>query len=192
VPAAEAARLEGLYFDPSTLEIRRVERKDGGLFFRRGESAAPLRPNGSNSFLLRFGETELPIRFSPAGAPAQTMSLRQGGRDIQYYRTGPWTPAPGATELSGFVGDYESEEIGAIFRVALEGDRLMLHRRGADPTPLTPLFRDAFDNEDVGVMQFSRTALNTVPQFQISNGASRIPFRRRASGSQPAAEPFKD
>jgi hypothetical protein len=192
VSEAEAGRLQGLYVEPSTLEVRRVERKDGGLVFRRGESVMPLRPNGTETYGLAFGETELAVRFSAAGAPATTMRLREGGRDNEYYRTDAWSPAPGTQELSGFVGEFDSEEIGAIFRVALEGDRLMLHRRGADPTPLTPLFRDAFDNEDVGVMQFSRTALNTVPQFQISNGASRIPFRRRASGSQPAAEPFKD
>ncbi|HEY7368285.1 MAG TPA: serine hydrolase domain-containing protein, partial [Thermoanaerobaculia bacterium] len=144
VSEAEAGRLQGLYVEPSTLEVRRVERKDGGLVFRRGESVMPLRPNGTETYGLAFGETELAVRFSAAGAPATTMRLREGGRDNEYYRTDAWSPAPGTQELSGFVGEFDSEEIGAIFRVALEGDRLMLHRRGADPTPLTPLFRDAF------------------------------------------------
>jgi hypothetical protein len=180
VAQAEVDRIAGLYFDPSTFEVRRIEPSDGGLLYRRGDNATPLQPRGSKGYRVAVGEVPLEIRFEPGGdGPAKAMRFRQERSMRVFRRAAPWEPD--VAELCAFCGEYESDEIDAKYRIELSGDHLVLHRRGEDPTPLKPLFRDAFENEDVGAILFSRTAPGTVTQFEISNGASRIPFRRRAS-----------
>jgi CubicO group peptidase (beta-lactamase class C family) len=181
VGAAEAGRVEGVYFEPATFAVRRIERKDGGLVYRGDGRAAPIRRDASGAFRLPFQEPQPQLLFSPTGGRAAALGIRQEGQKPRSLRrVDSWTPA--APSLAGLTGVYESPELDTKFAIVLEGDRLVLHRRGEDPTALTPLFDGAFENEDVGVIVFSGNGTGSpAGSFEISTGDSKLRFLRRAS-----------
>jgi hypothetical protein len=93
-----------------------------------------------------------------------------------YEKVERWTPTP--TELDGMTGEYASDEAEVTFRVALEKDHLVIHRRPDASIALTPTYRDGF-NSTLGSVRFMRDAQGHVSELSI--GEQRvwdIRFRR--------------
>jgi CubicO group peptidase (beta-lactamase class C family) len=93
-----------------------------------------------------------------------------------YEKVERWTPTP--TELDGMTGEYVSDEAEVTFRVALEKDHLVIHRRPDASIALTPTYRDGF-NSTLGSVRFMRDAQGHVSELSI--GEQRvwdIRFRR--------------
>ena len=76
-----------------------------------------------------------------------------------------------STWLRSLAGVYFSEEIDTTFRVAVEGNQLVIHRRG-ERSPLTPLYADAFSSpigEIVGVIVFERDSSGQVTALKVTH-----------------------
>ena len=88
------------------------------------------------------------------------------------------TWAPTAAELASFVGDWYSEEAGATFTFAIEGDKAFIKQRPTTKLSLRPIYRDAFSTQGITVW-FTRDTSGKVDKLHI--GASRMrdmPFTR--------------
>lgn len=81
-------------------------------------------------------------------------------------------------QLADFVGNYQSEESDAIYRVALSGSGLMM-RNGWNPAfKLSPIFADTF-NGDYLTLKFVRDASGQVTGISVATPYTQNhPFKR--------------
>jgi hypothetical protein len=83
-------------------------------------------------------------------------------------------PPADISKLSEYEGAYYSEEIDSTYHVTLKDSNLVVTRKKAGATQLTPRFRDAFGSPGIlGVFRFTRDAQNRVNGFRLSAGRIR-------------------
>jgi hypothetical protein len=86
--------------------------------------------------------------------------------------------APSSAALAAFAGTYRSEEVLADYTIRVAGERLVLERRAAAPTPLVPAGADAFRAGTL-VLRFSRDSSGRMSSFTVEAGRVRnIAFTR--------------
>ena len=85
-------------------------------------------------------------------------------------RVVPFTPS--AEQLKEYAGEFYSEEIDAVFRIAHDRGRLALHRVKAGPAAMQPLTADLFQFGNRVTVEFVRNADRRITGFLYS--ASRI------------------
>lgn len=85
---------------------------------------------------------------------------------------------PPAAALIPFSGAYVSDELDATYGLAAADGRLMLRRRGAEPVALEPLFENAFEARDLGVIVFEKNPAGRVSGFRLGVGGSALFFSR--------------
>ena len=175
----EAGAYEGLYWNASLFEVRRIRSADGKLLYGGSGEGRALLPRSPGRFGIAGSSIDLRLNAS-AGDTTLTESYPDEPGGVW---TGVWKKvaswAPPSSELPRFSGSYLSEELDSEYRIAPEGDALVLRRRGADPERLEPLFADAFRDPEIGVLLFERDPAGAVTGFRIGVGPSRIPFTRR-------------
>jgi CubicO group peptidase (beta-lactamase class C family) len=122
-----------------------------------GEAASPegtASPEGAAS----PGEAASPERAAPSeGGEPDRLAFRvveDGWEGDLYLPTRTVDPSTG--ELRAFTGTFTSDEAETGFRIALEGEGLVLHRRPDTRLPLTPLYPDAFQVPGLGRLVFLR------------------------------------
>ena len=79
--------------------------------------------------------------------------------------------APTAAQMAEFVGDYVSEEIDPVYRIALADGKLSLSRLKHKPDTLRPVMLDTFTG-DIGALHFTRDASGRISGFLLN--ADRI------------------
>jgi CubicO group peptidase (beta-lactamase class C family) len=86
-----------------------------------------------------------------------------------YERVERWNPT--GAELEGMTGEYASDEAEVTFHVALDKDRLVIHRRPDATIALTPTYRDGFSSS-LGSVRFVRDSAGHVTELSI--GEQRV------------------
>jgi hypothetical protein len=86
-----------------------------------------------------------------------------------YENVERWNPGP--AELEPMTGEYASDEAEVTFRVALEKDHLVIHRRPDATIALTPTYRDGFSSS-LGSIRFLRDAQGNVSELSV--GEQRV------------------
>jgi len=170
----------------------RVDRDRGMLRVRHGGSWA-----GFKAEFLRYPERRVtvvttcnfreavPSRYARAAARILLPELGEP-EPSEASRAASPTPvaAPAvafqvsAASAARFAGAYYSDEIDAIFRVAVRDGGLMLTRRGEDPERLKPVREGVFGSEELGPITFRTDARGSVAGFSIGVGESRFDFVR--------------
>ncbi|MHB8507891.1 MAG: serine hydrolase domain-containing protein [Candidatus Dormibacteria bacterium] len=141
--SGEAALLDGVYVNEMSGVSTRVVGNEGGVAIQVSDAVRiPLRSLGKRRF--QFASTSLAsISFQPdqAGAAATAMRLELPGvlPSVMSRRA-----APPPRQLADFVGDYRSEELDAVYHVAVAAGELVLKRPKYPPTVLRPTCPDAF------------------------------------------------
>jgi CubicO group peptidase (beta-lactamase class C family) len=102
-------------------------------------------------------------RYEFAGDRMRIHNEIDGG--TWYERVKPWTPA--ATDLQPLAGEYTSDEAETTLRIAVEGGRLVMHRRPDNVIPLTPVYEDAF-HSSLGMVRFVRDKSGTINELSVS------------------------
>jgi hypothetical protein len=87
------------------------------------------------------------------------------GRITWFERVTAWSPT--VAELTGYAGEYRSDEAEATFTAAVAGDRLVLRQRPERVLPLTPAYEDAFTGS-LGTVRFVRSANGTIEGLVIA------------------------
>jgi hypothetical protein len=91
-----------------------------------------------------------------------------------------------ATQLDEFAGTYRSDEMDAVYRMAVHDGRLRLERLKANPASLEPVVVDTFSSP-AGVLRFTRDAQGTVNGFVLDAGRVRgMKFWKDTRGTRPS------
>ena len=177
-PATAAATLTeqemknkvGVYWDAAAEEMGRISLNDSKLQLSRPGLNAALVPLEANRFRLAEQPVEVIFEISPQGNPLRLVLKFEGRKPI----TMEAMPPADTTKLNEYEGAYYSEEIDSTYRVTLKDGALTVTRKKAAPTPLTPMFRDAFGSPGIlGMFRFTRDAQNRVNGFRLSAGRIR-------------------
>lgn len=160
----------GAYWDSKLEEVGRVSLKDGKLQLSVSGANIAMVPRDANHFRAEGAPIEIVFESTAQGSPS-TMTLNIEGRSPSIYASMP--PAD-TSKLSEYEGTYYSEEIDSTYRVKLQDGKLVVTRKKAGPTPLTPAFRDAFSSLSIlGTFRFTRDAQSRVNGFRLSAGRIR-------------------
>jgi hypothetical protein len=153
--AEESAALVGLYRAPLPIGAARVERGKDGLSIR---GVGPLIPRSASRFVTADRRT---IEFDGRGG---LRGSDEFGTITELQRVEPATPSVDA--LRALTGRFVSDEAEVTLDVALESDRLVIHRRAGLVTPLTPVYADTFTG-NLGWVVFRRDAAGRVDALSL-------------------------
>jgi len=185
--AADLAGSAGLYWNPALLEARRIGVESGRVLYGTPPDAGrPLLARAPGRFAIDQSTIEIRLEdpgAGAAGAPGDAghpdgalLSEESPGEPREIWRRVP-AAAP-ASDLTSWAGTYASDELAAEYRIEAAAGRLTLHRRGADPSPLAPLFGDVFLDPEIGALAFERVG-SEAASFRIAVGLSQVVFRRQ-------------
>jgi CubicO group peptidase (beta-lactamase class C family) len=150
----------GLYRSVRDHQTLSVEVQDGTLRIDHRGVLTPISDNvfsvGKNGPRAEFERDRLRI----------ATEVDEGN---YYEKVERWTPMP--AELESMTGEYASDEAEVTFRVALEKDYLVIHRRPDASIALTPTYRDGFSSS-LGSIRFLRDASGRVTELSI--GEQRV------------------
>ena len=172
-PAADASRHAGLFWNPVTGMIRRIEARDGKLFYQRGPgNESELAPLGGSRFSMTGAPMETVVAFASSGGAREMRVETAGEKPIVFQGVEPFAPA--TTDLAAFAGTFYSEELDMTFKLTVEDGRLVLRtRRQHEPVPLEPVFADAFRFPGGGpLLRFTRSGKD-VTGFSTGNARAR-------------------
>lgn len=161
-PQSIASRA-GLYRNLRTGDAIRLLVKDGALRSERGSSLSPL---SETAYQIDNG---LRMEFGPDSRSARV--LAPDGDEIAYERVAEWAPAQG--QLAEYVGEYESEEAEATYRVVMEEGKLLLRTRHGISLGLAPTYADAFTASNGFVVRFMRDPAGAVSELSLGLGRVR-------------------
>jgi len=182
--AQELADKAGFYYDERAGNYRRVELRDGKLFYVRGAgNESELAPLAADRFRMLNvpAEVEVTFKAAAAGEPRRMEVVTNSGQPSIFRSVEAATPT--AAQLAEYAGEYYSAELGATHKLVMKDGRLML-RIGYDPegAPLEPTVKDEF-RAGFLTLKFKRNAQNQVEAMSVGAGrVKNISFvRRRAS-----------
>jgi hypothetical protein len=188
----DVAGRAGLYLDARTGEPMRLAANDGRLLIANGPPLVPVsadrfRPQRPTLAFRSEDAFELVFRSN------DEFELRSSdGRSTPYRRAQPWTP--GAADLQGIDGRYESRELGSVFEIVPGAGALTLRFQSAPEKAMqfTPVERDLWMFRMMTV-RFRRDAAGKVVGFDYGNplvreiGFTRVGDRSGATATAAAA-----
>ncbi|HEX4911248.1 MAG TPA: serine hydrolase domain-containing protein, partial [Permianibacter sp.] len=163
----------GLYWSKEGGLVRRVELRDGKLWYVRHErSRSELQPLGSGRFRMLNvpGQTDLQIVPTKAGQPRRLELISDGEPPIVFEQVQPFSPAPDA--LHQYAGCFANAELGTRWQLLVADGQLLL-QYGVDPAqPVTATFIDAF-SAGPALMRYQRDKRGKMNQFILDSSRAR-------------------
>jgi CubicO group peptidase (beta-lactamase class C family) len=163
VSEAELKRFVGIWRNEKTHAPARFVFENGVSRW----SGARVVPMGGGQF--NVGGEKLKFTFDKDGRPVSAATVDSDGEITLFVPEKEWTPA--STDLASFQGDWFSEEAGATFTVAVEGDKAIIKQRPATSLPMQPLYKDHFAVQGY-IVWFTRDKNGKVTNLHV--GASRM------------------
>jgi len=141
----DPAPFAGTYLDPRTHMIYTFTAVNGNLM----AWGSNLRRLGANEFSDLVGN---PIVFKSANGTMTAMLTLQG----ETYFSGDRVPHIHVSEsaLSGFTGNYHSDELEATYKLSLVNGTLTLKNGDQPPVNLNPIAANEFQAGDLGTIVF--------------------------------------
>ena len=130
-------------------------------------SGARLVPMGGNQFTI--GRTQLKFTFDKEGKPLSAETVDSDGEVTRFIPEMAWTPTP--ADLALLKGDWFSEEAGATFTIAVDGDKAFIKQRPVTSFVMQPIYKDHFAVPGF-VLWFTRDKNGKVNDLHV--GASRM------------------
>ena len=166
-------RYAGTYRNPVTRERLMFTVVNGSL----AVSGVRLRPRSETVFAADGAPTTWTFEPETDGRPARVRRQQEGREPEVLDKVKPLTLTP--EELSAYAGQFYSEELDAMWTVAVEGGALVVRRRGAGPQRTLPVVPDEFMS-GVATVRFARGADGRVTGFALDLGRVRnLQFERR-------------
>jgi CubicO group peptidase (beta-lactamase class C family) len=168
----------GVYRDPLTDEIIKLEFKDGKLMAAIGPGFQ-LVPVSARDFNVIGVPVKVTFEISSDGSTKRMVVKEEGNPKPKVLEAVNAPPAT-AGELMQYAGKYYSQELDTSYTFAVKEGKLMLQRRKFDDTSLTPGSVDRFTNADLGTIRFTRDSKNAVTGFELNAGRVRhLKFARQ-------------
>ena len=130
-------------------------------------SGARVVPMGGGQFTV--AGNQLKFTFDKDGKPVSAETVDSDGEVTRFAPEKEWTPTP--ADLASIKGDWFSEEAGATFTIAVEGDKSFLKQRPATRLAMQSLYKDHFEVQGY-VVWFTRDKNGKVTNMHV--GASRM------------------
>lgn len=180
-PLFKPDRYTGTYYGSDQSLVRRIEHRDGKLWYVRDEEpGSELAYEGDDRFRMLDVPVPAVLQFRLDEDGPRRLTLEMGAQRAAMHAVVPF--APDADALAMFAGEYESVELDARWRLVVDGTQLSLHPRRGDSMPLSPAFNDAFTGS--GLLLFQRNDAGNVTGFSLSIGRARgIGFQRHVATS---------
>ena len=172
----ELRRLAGLYRDPASGSVRRVQVEDGRLKIQAFGTTYALVPAGGRRFTLDDGPAGLTLDFEDAPEGRRIRERSTSLPDAVWNAFEPVRPT--AADLAGYAGRYYSAELDTTYTLEVKDGWLTLaaRRRGG---PLAPSVRDEFTLGSM-VLRFDRNAHGRPSGFLLGAGRVRnLRFERK-------------
>ncbi|HET7621750.1 MAG TPA: serine hydrolase domain-containing protein [Gemmatimonadaceae bacterium] len=174
ISAGKLARYAGVYLNPSTDDVWRLQLRGDTLIIQTG-GGVPLTPVGTDRF-VGPGGAELTFTGQP-DAVERLRVVVEGERPRVFERLEPFTPS--ASGLAPYSGRYFSEEINTAYDLVVRGDTLVAVSRRGTEYPLEPLSADVFRARGMGTLRFERDGQRAVTAIRVSTGrVRRLKFAR--------------
>jgi len=137
-------------------------------------SGARVVPMGGGQFTA--GGNKLKFTFDKDDKPMFAETVDSDGEVRRFVLEKEWTPTP--AEITSFKGDWFSEEAGATFTIAIDGDKAFIKQRPATNLPMQPLYKDHFAVQGY-VIWFTRDKNGKVNSMHVGTSRMRdMPFVR--------------
>lgn len=149
----------GLYWNRDSDGIRKLSLKDGGLQLISPDGAYEMRPLSENRFRVVGQPIELRFESATPGRPQHLAEIFRGGDPRFFEPVNEFTHT--RAELREYVGTYVSDEAEAVYRVALQDDKLVLSRPRRKTGILEPTVRDLFSMPG-WTIRFARDSNNRI------------------------------
>jgi CubicO group peptidase (beta-lactamase class C family) len=186
--AGEIDRLAGLYRHTSTGLPLTIARAGDGLRVERGPSdglnpqrGQALVPTGASHFVTAGGQR---WEFDAASGARVVDAL---GTIDAYERVAAAKPT--ADQLRSLTGVYASDEAETVLAVAVSGGSLVIKRRPDITLPLTPVYADAFEAPQLGLVVFRRDGDRVVALSVSQDRVWDLRFIRQNQAGTAGAEP---
>lgn len=168
----ELSSVAGLFWNPSTDNLRRLYVNNGRLMYLRAPgNESELASLGGNRFLMLGvrNRTEIVFKSPRRGGPLQMFVTTDGGIPSihEFVKPASYTPQQSAE----FAGRYYSPEVGATYDVIPREDKLLFRTGSWGDFLLSPRFVDSFANpEEMGSLVFTRDRHGRVSGFVLRSG----------------------
>ncbi len=136
-----ADRYTGVYWSSQSGFVRRIEVRDGKLFYVRGQgNESELAPLGSDRFRMLGipdrAEVSFPVSATAASPPRRMEVFTGQGKPLIFEEVKLASPTPEG--LAAYAGTYTSPELDTTWTLAMDGGRLMLRGKRGPAHPLSP------------------------------------------------------
>ncbi|MEO8671181.1 MAG: serine hydrolase domain-containing protein [Tahibacter sp.] len=176
-------RFVGTYWNRRQGSVRRIEMRDGKLFYvRSADSATELVPAGERRLLMKGTPRETELRFSAGPSGKRTLRVKIAGVGVMQggasdlLEVSPYEAT--ADQLKSNAGRFYSTELLTEWQLVALDDHLVLRDPRGQETALVPAFKDAFLLDDY-LLRFNRDATGEVTGFFVDAGrAMNIRFER--------------
>jgi hypothetical protein len=172
--------VSGLYFDSGSRSLRRIFADEGKLIYSRGgDNTTELEALQPRRFRMVGVGARVIVSFEPAQGPVRTMSVKVDDDDAIRHDVVA-AAEYSAEEWAAFAGEYRSDELDVIYRLAVEDGSLRLYTP-ADDERLEPGFVDYFTGEENSFvsLEFERDGTGAVTGFIVNAGRVRgVGFER--------------
>ncbi|HUQ20675.1 MAG TPA: serine hydrolase domain-containing protein [Gemmatimonadaceae bacterium] len=149
----QLSRFAGMYFNPLTLAVRKVEVRNGKLVWARGNGTT-LDAVAINRFRFPPGQPAELLFPEKQTGKVQEMHLISGSSVTIYHAAEPFkAPREG---MKVFSGDFYSEELETTWHVAAGDSSVHVATLGSWGFDAQPILRDAFAVPDAVVVAFTR------------------------------------
>ena len=180
--SAELQKFVGAFLSRDTGRLVRVAVVGKGLTADAGTEKLTLVPASSGRFRIEGSRDEAEVQFDAVAGGRPVMRVTTG--DLDDRETEIFDPvgvaSPGPAELAELAGDYTSEELATIWRLAVENGKLYVRHRGLSKDALVPTVKDAMNLDGLN-LRFHRGANGKVTGFTLDEGRVRgIAFRKLA------------
>jgi len=179
----ELAQKTGTFRDQATGALWKVTAADGNLVVDASVITFETAPISKTQFRAVNAPADINITFANAepGKPPLMRVQIETDEPMVFEAISPPVLTPAL--LTEYVGDYYSDELQAVYRVALEEGKLFLRLANRDTElskkPLQPSLRDAFGVGGLS-LNFVRDGQGKISYFTVNAGrVKNIRFLRR-------------
>lgn len=185
--APDPARFVGTYWNPRESTVRRIELRQGTLFYVRGaNSATALLPAGDGQLRMQGMPQETLLTFAADGTrtfrlSVSGMGVMQGGTS-DFIEVQPFDASK--CPSNALAGMFRSAELRSEWQLVARDDQIALRDPRGNETVLRPAFNDAFFLDDY-LLRFRRDDAGTIAGFSVDAGrALNIGFDRVLASPQ--------
>ncbi len=177
VKPTELARYAGAYRRPADEFVRKIEVREGKLFYvREPGNETVLEPVSKDKFSLE-GEASVAFTFDAKGN-VSGFDLIGFGKPSHFEPFVQFNPT--AEELKPYEGIYYSDELQTSYGVTTDGHQLNVKIGRIPNLSMKPVVKDSFTSNALGAFKFFRGSNGNIKGFTLSQGrAQGIVFEKK-------------